>query len=71
MVTKRKRTTRQKILDRKLKIDQPEPPRPQKKNEYSTRGRWEESLRKYLMMNQLYKGVDVNTQSINRTDQRW
>jgi len=31
MVTKRKRTTRQKILDRKLKIDQPEPPRPQKK----------------------------------------
>jgi hypothetical protein len=34
MVTKRKRRKTQKILDTKLKIDQPEPHRPQKKNEF-------------------------------------
>ena len=69
MVTKRKRTKRQKILDRKLNIDQPEPHRPPKKMSFQLRGGGG-SLRKFLMMHQLYKGVDVNTQSIKRTDQR-
>jgi len=50
MVANRTRTKRQKIIDGKLKIDQLEPHRPQKKMSFQLRGLGE-SLRKYLMTN--------------------